>query len=69
MTRRERQQLRKAISLIAGDDGSNGGWDDGMKMLMVLAGYDTSHLEPLMDLPRIDAFELYALLMLPNGEK
>jgi hypothetical protein len=62
MTKAERQKLRKAIALIANDDGANDGWHEGMKMLMNLAGFDTSNFDQWEAAPGSDATQLYARL-------
>ena len=52
MTKDERKELRRAIALLAGDDGENDGWHEGMKALCKLADLDTSQFD--IELEQVD---------------
>jgi hypothetical protein len=56
VTREERRKLRKAIALIVNDDGE-GGWEEGVHILMRLAGYKVEKIDTE---PGVDAFRAVA---------
>jgi hypothetical protein len=57
MTKAEREKVREAIRLLNVYDGT--GWEDGMYILMRLAGMDTSRIDQLRNAPTISVFDLH----------